>query len=391
MKLRSVRQAAVRGKRVLLRAGLNVPIDHRGRVSDDARLKRSLPTLRWLIARHAQVVILSHLGRPHGVRVPHFSLTAVGARLEHLLKRRVLTVGDCVGASVEAAVHGLHASQVLLLENVRFHPEEEANDARFARRLARLGDVYVDDAFENAHRAHASMVAITRYLPSSAGLLMLEEVAELSRLTSRPIRPFVAVIGGAKIASKIGLIEKLLPRVDALLLGGALANTILQACGLQVGRSLVEPSMIRAVARLRLVDPKLKLPVDVIVARSANPRAARARRAVGRVRSQEMILDVGPDTVELFRRVLAVARTVVWNGTLGYAEVSAFAHGTNAIARAIASGRGRTVVGGGETVEAVARLKLARQFSFISTGGGAMLEFLEGKVLPGLAPLLLRR
>lgn len=378
----------MRGRRVLVRAGLNTPIDHRGRVADDARLRRAVPTLRWLLARRARVIIISHIGRPHGVRVPHFSLMAVGHRLEQLLRRRVRTLGDCVGASVESAVAALEPGQVLLLENVRFHPEEERNDARFARRLARLGDLYVDDAFENAHRAHASMVAITRYVPSYAGLLMEEEARELSRLMDRPRRPFIALIGGAKISTKLGLIERLLPRVDALLLGGALANTLLAARGLQIGRSLVEPAMTRTARRLDLTNPKLKLPMDVVVARAAVPGAVRSRRPVGRVRDHEMILDIGPDTVELYRRVLASARTVVWNGTVGYAELPAFARGTTALAKTIAKVRGRTVVGGGETVEAIARLKLGARYSFVSTGGGAMLEFLEGNILPALKPLL---
>ncbi len=381
----------MRGKRVLVRGGFNVPVNSRGEITDDSRLRASLPTIRWLIDRKAKVILISHLGRPDGKRVPRLSMEAVGERLSELLDRQVRTLGDCVGPTVEQAVATLKSGQVALLENLRFHPEEEENDAHFARHLARLADLYVDDAFENIHRRHASMSAITQYLPSVAGFLVEREVTTLSRVLSKPRRPFVTIIGGAKISTKLVLIRKLLPKVDYLLLGGALANTMLKAHGIQVGKSLIEPAMVAAIRRLRLTDPKLKIPVDVIVASEPTAEARTFRRAVGNVRPDELILDIGPDTVALFNAIIAKARTVVWNGTVGLAELPSFAKGTRAVTRALAKAKATTIVGGGETVDAVRKLGLTKRLTLISSGGGAMLEFLEGKPLPGLVPLLAGR
>lgn len=388
MNLRSLRGVAVRGKRVLVRTGLNVPLNDRGRIADATRLTASLPTLRWLIQRRAKLILLSHIGRPGGRRVPKLSLMAVSERLAALLHRRVRTLPDCIGPTVERAVASLHAGQVLLLENLRFHPEEEVNDAVFARRLARLGDLYVDDAFENAHRSHASMVAITHYLPSYAGLLLEAEVRQLTRILKRPRRPFVTIIGGAKISTKLGLIRTLLPRVDYLLLGGALANTLLKAQGIQVGKSVIEPTIVRLLRRLPLTNPKLQMPIDVMVASRVAADVRPRRCAVGRVRPGEFILDIGSDTLALYRNVVRAAGTIVWNGPMGYNELPAFSRGTKRLAQAIAASSATSILGGGETIEALRTTNLLKRFSFVSTGGGAMLEFLEGKPLPALKPLL---
>lgn len=388
MKLRSLKDVSVRGKRVLVRAGFNVPLDERGRIADDSRLRRSLPTIRWLLGRGGRTILCSHLGRPEGRRVRKYSLAPVSRALSRLLRQRVALLPDCIGPRIESAAAALKNGQAVLLENLRFHPEEELNGVRFARQLARLADLYVDDAFENIHRSHASMVAVTRFLPSYAGFLVAEEVATLGRTLTRPSRPFVTVIGGAKIATKIGLIRTLLPRVDYLLLGGALANTMLRAQGIQVGRSLIEPQMVATIRRLELTDPKLKIPVDVVVAKAIAPRAPTRRTAVGKVGADEYILDIGPDTIALFRAVLAQARTIVWNGPVGYAELPAFRRGTLAVGRAAAASSAQSIVGGGETVDALRAAHLLNRFSFVSTGGGAMLEFLEGKPLPALKRLL---
>lgn len=381
MKLRSLRSVKLAGKRVLVRAELNVARSPTGKLLDDSRLQAVVPTLRLLRTRRARIIIATHLGRPGGRVDRRFSTKPLAPRLSRLLGAPVKTSHDCVGSAVEYAVATLRPGQVLLLENVRFHPGEERNAAAFSRRLARLADVFVLEAFGAAHRAHASVVGVGRWLPSVAGLRLAEEVAVLSRILTQASRPLVFLIGGAKISSKLGLIVRLLRRSDALLLGGALANTILQAQGLNIGKSLSEPKMVKAVRRLNLTNRQLHLPVDLVV-RQANGRSA--VRAVGDVGRHESILDIGPDTVELFRTVMKRARTIVWNGPLGKYEQPPYDRGTKALARAIAHSRAFRVVGGGETVDAVRSQHLEKRIDFISTGGGAMIEFLEGRRLPGV-------
>ncbi|MBI4089829.1 MAG: phosphoglycerate kinase [Candidatus Kerfeldbacteria bacterium] len=381
MKLRSLRSVKLAGKRVLVRAELNVARSPTGKLLDDSRLQAVVPTLRLLRTRRARIIIATHLGRPGGRVDRRFSTKPLAPRLSRLLGAPVKTSHDCVGSAVEYAVATLRPGQVLLLENVRFHPGEERNTAAFSRRLARLADVFVLEAFGAAHRAHASVVGVGRWLPSVAGLRLAEEVAVLSRILTQASRPLVFLIGGAKISSKLGLIVRLLRRSDALLLGGALANTILQAQGLNIGKSLSEPKMVKAVRRLNLTNRQLHLPVDLVV-RQANGRSA--VRAVGDVGRHESILDIGPDTVELFRTVMKRARTIVWNGPLGKYEQPPYDRGTKALARAIAHSRAFRVVGGGETVDAVRSQHLEKRIDFISTGGGAMIEFLEGRRLPGV-------
>lgn len=381
MKLQSVRKAKVAGKRVLVRAELNVARSSTGRLMDDSRLRAVVPTLRFLRAHRARIIIVTHLGRPAGRVDRRLSTKPLARPLSRLLGVPVKTISSCIGPAVEQAAAQLRNGQVLLLENVRFYPGEERDDRRFSRQLARLADLFVLEAFGSAHRAHASVVGVGQWLPSFAGLRLAEEVNVLSRILTKPARPLVFLVGGAKISSKLGLITRLLRRADAVLLGGALANTMLQAQGLNIGRSLSEPRMVQAVRKLKLTNRQLHIPVDLVV-RKANGHSA--VRAVGDVGSRESILDIGPDTVDLFNAVIKRARTIVWNGPMGRYEEPPFDRGTRAVARAVARSSAYTVVGGGETADAVHSQRLDRRIDFISTGGGAMVEFLEGRRLPGL-------
>ena len=389
MKL-SIEQVDLGGRRVFLRADLNAPLEQ-GAVSDDTRLTAVLPTIRHALDRGAAVVLASHLGRPKGRPDPKYSLKPVAKRLEALLERPVPLAPDCVGETVEGLARGLKPGQVLLLENLRFHPEEEANDDGFARRLAALADVYVNDAFAAAHRAHASIAAITRHLqPAAAGLLMRRELEALGRILEAPARPLVAVLGGAKVSDKIALVEHLLARVDALLIGGGMAFTFLRALGHGVGKSLVEVDrveMARATleaARRRGVQ--IVLPVDAVVAGGLDSPSGRAV-SVRDIGAEQMGLDLGPLSVERFAAVLKTAKTIVWNGPMGVFEKPAFATGTVALARAVAESGAFSVIGGGDTVAAVNQAGVADRIGYISTAGGAFLEFLEGRTLPGVEAL----
>ena len=389
MKL-SIEQVELGGRRVFLRADLNAPLAQ-GTVSDDTRLTAVLPTIRHALDRGAAVVLASHLGRPKGGPDPTYSLKPVAERLEALLERPVPLAPDCVGETVEGLARGLKPGQMLLLENLRFHPEEEANDDGFARRLAALADVYVNDAFAAAHRAHASIAAITRHLqPAAAGLLMRRELEALGRILEAPARPLVAVLGGAKVSDKIALVEHLLARVDALVIGGGMAFTFLRALGHGVGKSLVEVDrveMARATleaARRRGVQ--IVLPVDAVVAGGLDSPSGRAV-SVRDIGAEQMGLDLGPLSVERFAAVLKNARTIVWNGPMGVFEKPAFATGTVALARAVAESGAFSVIGGGDTVAAVNQAGVAARIGYISTAGGAFLEFLEGRTLPGVDAL----
>jgi len=386
----SIEQVELAGRRVFLRADLNAPLEG-GAVSDDTRLTAVLPTLRHALDHGAAVVLASHLGRPKGGPDPTFSLKPVAERLTALLERPVPLASDCVGDAVEAAARALKAGEVLLLENLRFHPEEEANDDGFARRLATLADVYVNDAFAAAHRAHASIAAITRHLqPAAAGLLMRRELEALGRILEAPARPLVAVLGGAKVSDKIALVEHLLARVDALVIGGGMAFTFLRALGHGVGKSLVEVDrveMARATleaARRRGVQ--IVLPVDAVVAGGLDSPSGRAV-SVRDIGAEQMGLDLGPLSVERFAAVLKNAKTIVWNGPMGVFEKPAFATGTVALARAVAESGAFSVIGGGDTVAAVNQAGVAARIGYISTAGGAFLEFLEGRTLPGVEAL----
>lgn len=384
---KTIRDTDVKGKRVLVRVDFNVPLDD-GKVADDTRIRAALPTIQYLIEQGARVILMSHLGRPKGKVREELRLTPVAERLAELLDRPVAMAVDCVGEEVEAAVDRLRPGDVLLLENLRFHPGEEANDPEFVSRLASLGEVYVNDAFGTAHRAHASTEGVAHRLPAVAGFLMEKELNFLSKALENPEQPFVAILGGAKISDKIGVVDNLLGKVDALLIGGGMANTFLKAQGYQVGQSLVEEeSLPLAQELLDKVGRKLVLPVDVVVADKFDAEAQSKIVGVEEVPPEWRILDIGPATVERFAQELYTAKTVVWNGTMGVAEFPQFAAGTQAIIEMLAESQATTIVGGGETTAAVQQAGLVEKMTHVSTGGGASLEFLEGKTLPGVAAL----
>ncbi|MDR7386738.1 MAG: phosphoglycerate kinase [Armatimonadota bacterium] len=391
MEKRTIRDVAVAGRRVLVRVDFNVPLDEQGRVTDDRRIRESLPTVRYLLDRGAAVILMSHLGRPGGRVVESLRMVPVGERLAQLLARPVQVLPDCVGPEVEAAVARMQPGDVALLENLRFHPEEEANDPDFAGRLARLADLYVNDAFGTAHRAHASTVAVARYLPAVAGLLMEKEIRYLSRLLENPDHPFVAVLGGKKVSDKIGVLSNLLERVDAVLVGGGMAYTFLRASGHRVGRSVVEEDKLELardlMARARARGVELVLPEDVVAAEGPSAEAPRRVVPADEIPEGWMGLDIGPATARRFAQVVEGARLVVWNGPMGVFELEPFAEGTRRVAEAVARCRGTTVVGGGDTAAAVDQFGLLERFDHVSTGGGATLEFLEGRELPGIQVL----
>jgi len=386
----SIEQVDLGGRRVFLRADLNAPLEG-GAVADDTRLTAVVPTIRHALDRGASVVLASHLGRPKGGPDAKYSLKPVAERLERLLERPVPLAPDCVGDAVEGLAQALKPGHVLLLENLRFHPEEEANDDGFARRLAGLADLYVNDAFAAAHRAHASIAAITRHLqPAAAGLLMRRELEALGRILGSPARPLVAVLGGAKVSDKIALVEHLLSKVDALVIGGGMAFTFLRALGHGVGKSLVEVDRVE-MARSTLEAARRRgvqvvLPIDAVVAAGLDSPSGRAV-SVREIPAEQMGLDIGPITVERFAAVLKTAKTIVWNGPMGVFEKPAFATGTVALARAVAESPAFSVIGGGDTVAAVNQAGVTDRIGYISTAGGAFLEFLEGRSLPGVEAL----
>jgi phosphoglycerate kinase len=384
---KTIRDIDVRGKRVLVRVDFNVPLDQ-GKVADDTRIRAALPTIQYLMEHGARVILMSHLGRPKGKVREELRLTPVAERLSELLDKPVAMAVDCVGEEVETAVDRLRPGHVLLLENLRFHPGEEANDPEFVSRLASLGQVYVNDAFGTAHRAHASTEGVAHRLPAVAGFLMEKELNFLSKALENPEPPFVAILGGAKISDKIGVVDNLLGRVDALLIGGGMANTFLKAQGYQVGQSLVEEeSLPLARELLDKAGRRLVLPVDVVVADRFDAEAQSKIVGVEEVPAEWRILDIGPATVERFAQELYTAKTVVWNGTMGVAEFPRFAAGTQAIIEMLAESQASTIVGGGDTAAAVQQAGLVEKMTHVSTGGGASLELLEGKTLPGVAAL----
>jgi phosphoglycerate kinase len=386
----TIAQLDLAKRRVFVRADLNAPLDH-GTVTDDTRLRTVVPTIQYALKAGASVVLASHLGRPKGKVAPEFSLRPIAERLDALLDQHVELAPDCIGAETTERARALSPGQVLLLENLRFHAEEEANDDGFARALAALAECYVNDAFAAAHRAHASIAAITKHLqPAAAGLLMQQELAALGRILESPDKPLVAILGGAKVSDKLTLVEHLLDRVDALLIGGGMAFTFLASLGHAVGRSLVEPDHLETARRTleaaRRRGVALVLPVDAVVAEGLDSAQGRAV-GIREIPAGQMGLDVGPRTVERFTKALSGARTIVWNGPMGVFERPPFAAGTLALARAVASSPAFTVIGGGDTVAAVTQAGVAEQIGYISTAGGAFLEFLEGRKLPGVEAL----
>jgi phosphoglycerate kinase len=380
----------VERKRVLVRADFNVPLDN-GEITDDTRIRATLPTIALLRERGARVILMSHLGRPKGQVREELRLAPVAKALAELLGAPVSYVREIVGFDVDEELAGLSMGDVALIENLRFDPREEKNDPEFAKELAALGDCFVNDAFGAAHRAHASTVGVAEYLPSAAGLLLQREVDALSHVLNDAERPFALILGGAKVSDKIGVINNLLERVDTVLVGGGMANTFLKAKGIDVGKSLVEEDNVEVaadvLARAEEKGVDLVLPADAIVASEMSESAEASTVIVERVGSEQAIFDIGPESVKRFAGALRPARTIVWNGPMGVFEIKKFSNGTRGVADAVAASEGFTLVGGGDSVAAVEQLGVADQISHISTGGGASLEFLEGKRLPGIAAL----
>lgn len=392
---KTVSEVDLDGKRVLVRVDFNVPLDDSGRITDDTRIERALPTIKFILGRGGKAILMSHLGRPKGRRVPGLSLAPVAERLGEYLPGPVPLAGDCIGEAVERQVSRMQTGSALLLENLRFHPEEEANDDGFARRLASLGDVYVNDAFGTAHRAHASTAGVAKHLPLAvAGLLMEKEIRFLGGALANPRRPFLAVLGGAKVTGKLQVVRNLLNRVGGLLIGGGMACTFLKARGLELGDSLVEEDLLE-VARETMDEAGRRnvlfmLPVDAVIAERLEEGAASRVVPVEEIPPGWRMVDIGPETAMQFGEKVAEAQTVVWNGPMGVFEIPSFSAGTEAVARALAEatdGGATTIVGGGDSVAAVTRLGMESRISHVSTGGGASLEFLEGKALPGIEVL----
>ena len=391
---RTVDQLSVQGKRVLLRVDYNVPLSDNGEVTDDTRIRETLPTLRLLLDKGATLILCAHLGRPKGKVNPKYSLKPAAERLQTLLGRPVTFATDCVGPAAEQAVHSAKAGDVVLLENLRFHPEEEANDPQFAEALAKLGELFVQDAFGAVHRAHASTVGVAQRLPSAAGLLLAKEIFYLSKVLENPDKPFVAIIGGAKVSDKIGVIDALLRKVDSLVIGGAMAYTFLKAQGLEVGKSRVELDKLDVakdlLAKARQRNIQFILPSDHVVVDQVDPNAKTELTSGPSIPANKIAVDIGPKTIDAITPIVKSARTVIWNGPMGIFEMPAFAKGTLAVAQALAQATQKgstTVVGGGDSVAAVQQAGLGEKLSHISTGGGASLEFLEGNELPGIAVL----
>ncbi len=388
MAMRSIRDAEVAGKRVLVRVDFNVPLDD-GHVSDDTRIRAALPTINLLRGRGARVTLMSHLGRPKGRPDAGLRLAPVAERLEELIEAPVQYVEDVAGETAAAAAAALAPGSILLLENLRFEPGEEENDDSFARRLASLADLYCNDAFGAAHRAHASTAGVADVLPAYAGLLLEREVETLGRLLEEPDRPFVAILGGAKVSDKLGVVARLLSKVDTLVIGGGMANTFLLASGSEVGHSLAEPELVGK-AREVLAEAdhrrtRVLLPTDARVASSLD--GSPVTKPVSDIAAEESIYDIGPATAETYADAITDAATIFWNGPMGVFERSAFAEGTRRVAAAVADSEGVSIVGGGDSIAAIQQLGLADRIDHISTGGGASLEFLEGKTLPGVAAI----
>lgn len=391
MDKKTVRDLDVAGKKVLVRVDFNVPLNDKGEITDDTRITASLPTIQYLLEQKAAVILMAHLGRPKGQVKPELSLAPVAKHLGKLLGKKILFAPDCVGEAAQAAASKLKPGHILLLENLRFHKEEEKNDMEFAEKLASLADLYVNDGFGVSHRAHASVEGVTHFLPAAAGFLLEKEIQYVGQAVTNPLHPFVAIIGGAKVSDKIGVISNLLDKVDTLLIGGGMANTFLAAQGYKMGKSLVEEDKLDLAKELLAKAKKNKvnmlLPTDLVMAAAFAPDAEHVTEKVKNLNQAYMALDIGAETSKAYAEALADAKMIVWNGPMGVFEMDAFCKGTEAVAKAVAKSRATSIVGGGDSVAAIEKLGLTKRITHISTGGGASLEYLEGKVLPGVAAL----
>ncbi len=391
MDKKTVRDLDVAGKKVLVRVDFNVPLNDKGEITDDTRITASLPTIQYLLEQKAAVILMAHLGRPKGQVKPELSLAPIAKHLGKLLGKKILFAPDCVGEVAQAAASKLKPGHILLLENLRFHKEEEKNDMDFAEKLASLADLYVNDGFGVSHRAHASVEGVTHFLPAAAGFLLEKEIQYVGQAVTNPLHPFVAIIGGAKVSDKIGVISNLLDKVDTLLIGGGMANTFLAAQGYKMGKSLVEEDKLDLAKELLAKAKKNKvnmlLPTDLVMAAAFAPDAEHVTEKVKNLNQAYMALDIGAETSKAYAEALADAKMIVWNGPMGVFEMDAFCKGTEAVAKAVAKSRATSIVGGGDSVAAIEKLGLAKRITHISTGGGASLEYLEGKVLPGVAAL----
>lgn len=391
MDKKTVRDLDVAGKKVLVRVDFNVPLNDKGEITDDTRITASLPTIQYLLEQKAAVILMAHLGRPKGQVKPELSLAPVAKHLGKLLGKKILFAPDCVGEAAQAAASKLKPGHILLLENLRFHKEEEKNDMEFAEKLASLADLYVNDGFGVSHRAHASVEGVTHFLPAAAGFLLEKEIQYVGQAVTNPLHPFVAIIGGAKVSDKIGVISNLLDKVDTLLIGGGMANTFLAAQGYKMGKSLVEEDKLDLAKELLAKAKKNKvnmlLPTDLVMAAEFAPDAEHVTEKVKNLNQAYMALDIGAETSKAYAEALTDAKMIVWNGPMGVFEMDAFCKGTEAVAKAVAKSRATSIVGGGDSVAAIEKLGLAKRITHISTGGGASLEYLEGKVLPGVAAL----
>lgn len=391
MDKKTVRDLDVADKKVLVRVDFNVPLNDKGEITDDTRITASLPTIQYLLEQKAAVILMAHLGRPKGQVKPELSLAPVAKHLGKLLGKKILFAPDCVGEAAQAAASKLKPGHILLLENLRFHKEEEKNDMEFAEKLASLADLYVNDGFGVSHRAHASVEGVTHFLPAAAGFLLEKEIQYVGQAVTNPLHPFVAIIGGAKVSDKIGVISNLLDKVDTLLIGGGMANTFLAAQGYKMGKSLVEEDKLDLAKELLAKAKKNKvnmlLPTDLVMAAAFAPDAEHVTEKVKNLNQAYMALDIGAETSKAYAEALADAKMIVWNGPMGVFEMDAFCKGTEAVAKAVAKSRATSIVGGGDSVAAIEKLGLAKRITHISTGGGASLEYLEGKVLPGVAAL----
>jgi len=375
-----------KNKVVLVRVDFNVPLGKKGEIKNDKKLRASLPTIDYLIRKKARIVLMSHLGRPEGNIVQKLKMNIVARRLQKLLKRKVFKLDDCIGSKVENFVSTMAPEEVLLLENLRFYKEEKENDSGFAQSLAAFADFYINDAFAASHNAHASIISVPIYLPACAGLLLEKEISKLSLATLKPKKPFVAIIGGAKISSKLRVIKSLLRHVDYLLLGGAMIFTFYKAQGYEIGKSLLEPDFV-AEAKKLLKNKKLILPVDILAASKIDSKAKTKLVSTNEIPKSWIGLDLGPKSIRLFQNKLKNAKTIVWNGPLGYFEISKFAKATNIIAKELAKSKAITIIGGGDSAAAIEKINLEKKMTHVSTGGGASLKFLEGESLPGIKAL----